>query len=215
MLPIDRASWGAITLDQSGSGSDGNKGILHITDIGHTTHQTSEYGTRPRFRWVQEQSRSANVLGEHKNVSFPVGLLLKMSHFRHQEIYLTPRRRIRARVLGPLRLTDRVNLACELRLLNLLCSRVRQSWATMTPTSQLISNRPLAQSAGAVEYTDCTSAEGKTPPKECPGYDTKQSDGEVPTVLELWGMRSTPSLPSLPGPLCPGVVAPDRALSMG
>ena len=28
-------------------------------------------------------------------------------------------------------------------------------------------------------------------------------------MLELWGMRSTPSLPSLPGPLWPGVVAPD------
>ena len=28
-----------------------------------------------------------------------------------------------------------------------------------------------------------------------------QSDGEVPVMLELWGMRSTPSLPSLPGPL--------------
>ena len=50
---------------------------------------------------------------------------------------------------------------------------------------------------------------------KCPGYDTKQSDGEVPAVLELWGMRSTPSLPSLPGPLWPGVVAPDTALSMG
>ena len=49
----------------------------------------------------------------------------------------------------------------------------------------------------------------------CPGYDTKQSDGEVPAVLELWGMRSTPSLLWLPGPLWPGVVAPDRALSMG
>ena len=73
----------------------------------------------------------------------------------------------------------------------------------------------FAQSAGAVEYTDCTSAEGQDPPSECPGYDTKQSDGEVPAVLELWVMRSTPSLPSLPGPLCPGVVAPDRALSMG
>ena len=74
----------------------------------------------------------------------------------------------------------------------------------------------IAQSAGAVEYTDCTSAEGvRPPPNECPGYDTKQSDGEVPAVLELWGMRSTPSLPSLPGPLWPGVVAPDRALSMG
>ena len=29
-------------------------------------------------------------------------------------------------------------------------------------------------------------------------------------MLELWGMRSTPSLPSFPGPLWPGVVAPDK-----
>ena len=81
----------------------------------------------------------------------------------------------------------------------------------MNPTGQGPgSNSCLAQSAGDVEYTDC-----KTPPNECPGYDTKQSDGDVPPVLEIWGMRSTPSLPSLPGPLWPGVVAPDRALSMG
>ena len=76
----------------------------------------------------------------------------------------------------------------------------------------------VAQSAGAVEYTDCTSAEGQDPtphPNECPGYDTKQSDGEVPVVLELWEMRSTPSLPLLLGPLWPRMVAPDRALSMG
>ena len=34
-------------------------------------------------------------------------------------------------------------------------------------------------------------------------------------MLELWRMQSTPLLPSLPGPLWPGVVAPDRVLSMG
>ncbi len=39
---------------------------------------------------------------------------------------------------------------------------------------------------------------------ECPAYDTKQSDGEVPVMLELWGIRSISSLPSLPGPLWPG-----------
>ena len=50
----------------------------------------------------------------------------------------------------------------------------------------------------------------RPPPNECPGYDTKQSDGEVPAMLELWGMRSTPSLPSLPGPFWPGVVALDK-----
>ena len=46
-------------------------------------------------------------------------------------------------------------------------------------------------------------------------YNTKQSDGAVPVNLELWIMRITPSLPSLQGLLWPGVVAPDRVLSMG
>ena len=73
----------------------------------------------------------------------------------------------------------------------------------------------LAQSTGAVEYTDCTLQRSKTPPaNECPGFDTTQSDGEVPVMLELWGMRSTPLLPLIPGPLWPGVVAPDRVLCM-
>ena len=47
-------------------------------------------------------------------------------------------------------------------------------------------------------------------PYENPGYDTKQSDSEVPVMLGFWGMRSTPPLPSLPGPLWPGVVVPDK-----
>ena len=33
-------------------------------------------------------------------------------------------------------------------------------------------------------------------------------------TLELWGMRSVSSLPLLPGLLWPGIVAPDRVLSM-
>ena len=48
----------------------------------------------------------------------------------------------------------------------------------------------------------------------CRGYDIKQSDGEDSVTLELWGIGSTPSLPLLPGPLWPGVVSPDRVLSM-
>ena len=44
--------------------------------------------------------------------------------------------------------------------------------------------------------------------------DIKQSDGEAAVNMELWVMRSTPLLPLLPGPLGPGLVAPDRALSM-
>ena len=37
----------------------------------------------------------------------------------------------------------------------------------------------------------------------CSGYDTKQSDDEVPVMLELWEMWSNPLLP------------PDRVVSMG
>ena len=37
-------------------------------------------------------------------------------------------------------------------------------------------------------------------PNEYPEYNTKQSDGEVLALLELWGMQNTPSLASLPGP---------------
>ena len=34
-------------------------------------------------------------------------------------------------------------------------------------------------------------------------------------MLELWGMQNTLLLPSLLGPLWPGVVAPDRVLTKG
>ena len=45
---------------------------------------------------------------------------------------------------------------------------------------------------------------GKTPPhnnKKCSIYDTKQFDGELVVMMELWGIWKNPSLPSLPGPL--------------
>ena len=72
-----------------------------------------------------------------------------------------------------------------------------------------------AQSTGAVECTNCISAERLDPSNECPIYDTKLSDDHSPLMQELWGMQSTFSLPLLPGPLWPGVVALDRVLSMG
>ena len=71
----------------------------------------------------------------------------------------------------------------------------------------------IDQSAGAVPTAPLQK--GKTPINECPGYDTKQSDGDVPAVLELWEMRSTLSLPLFPGSLWPGMIAPDKTLSMG
>ena len=55
----------------------------------------------------------------------------------------------------------------------------------------------------------------RTPPHECPSYETKQSDGEVPVIPEFLGMQSTPSLPLFPALLCPRMVALDRVLSMG
>ena len=67
----------------------------------------------------------------------------------------------------------------------------------------------LALSAEAVEYINY-------PPPHIvhSGYDNKQSDGEVPVELDLWGMQSTPSLLLFLGPLWPGVVAPDRFLEL-
>ena len=65
-------------------------------------------------------------------------------------------------------------------------------------TIQLV-NQYATCLAGTVEYTDCTSAEGLDPSQRVAWYDTKKSDGEVPVMLELWGMRSTPSFQSLSG----------------
>ena len=55
---------------------------------------------------------------------------------------------------------------------------------------------------------------GVKPPNESRGYETKQSDSEVPVMLKLLGMGSTPSLPLLPDPLWPRVIVWDRILSM-
>ena len=63
--------------------------------------------------------------------------------------------------------------------------------------------------------TSTASLQRDNPTNQCPGYDIKQSYGEVPVMLELWRMWSTSSLPSLPGHLWPGLVAPGRDLSMG
>ena len=49
----------------------------------------------------------------------------------------------------------------------------------------------IAQSAGAVEYTDCFSVEGWAPHKECPGYDTKQP------VQSAWIVEYTDSFPAV------------------
>ena len=86
--------------------------------------------------------------------------------------------------------------------------------AIMSETRPHTPPNRVAQSqwARAVEYTDYFSAENHS--DKCPGYDTKQSDDEVPVMLELWGMRSSDSLQSFPDLPWPEVIAPDRVLSM-
>ena len=78
----------------------------------------------------------------------------------------------------------------------------------------LATHLTVTQSVGAVEYTNCFSADGLELHNESPGYDTKKYNGEVSVILELWGMLSIPLLPLLSGPIWPGVVAPDRFLSV-
>ena len=49
----------------------------------------------------------------------------------------------------------------------------------------------------------------------CPDYYTKQSNGEVPQMPQLWGMQSTSLWPSIPGLPWPAMVVFNRVLSMG
>ena len=46
-------------------------------------------------------------------------------------------------------------------------------------------------------------------------YDTKQSDGEAPVMMELCEVQSITLLSSFQGPLWPGVEAPNRVPSIG
>ena len=50
-------------------------------------------------------------------------------------------------------------------------------------------------------------------PNNSPRYGTKDPDGDVPVMQEVWEIRCTLSLPSLPGQLWPKAVAPDPYLS--
>ena len=89
---------------------------------------------------------------------------------------------------------------------------VRLLWSNVYQVNGLL--LLSAQSAWAVEYTDCTPAGGKILPKKYLGYEIKPSNGEAPAV-EIWGIHSAPSLPLLQAPFWPAVVGPDRVLSMG
>ena len=64
-------------------------------------------------------------------------------------------------------------------------------------------NSPVACGCGIYRLHLCREVRVRysSRPNEYPGYDTKQSDGEAQVMLELWGMKSTPSLPLFTGPL--------------
>ena len=69
---------------------------------------------------------------------------------------------------------------------------------------QSVSSRTWTRVAVFISYDDNNYTKGTS----CPGYGTKQSDGDVPVMLELRGMY--PLLPLLPGPLWPEAVDPDK-----
>ena len=66
-----------------------------------------------------------------------------------------------------------------------------------------------------MEYTDCISADEEDPTKERSEYDHKLFNREGPVMQELWKIRSTSLLPSLPGPPSLILPSPDKVLSMG
>ena len=83
-------------------------------------------------------------------------------------------------------------------------------WNTTVLTFKL-----LVCSARAAKYITCISPERYYSSNVCPGYGTKQFDGEASVMLDRWGMQSTSLLSSHPGLLWLGEVASDRVLSMG
>ena len=56
----------------------------------------------------------------------------------------------------------------------------------------------MAQLGGAIEYTDCISAEWYDPFWWVSWYDTKQSDGETVVMVVLWGIEKYPFIAITP-----------------
>ena len=110
--------------------------------------------------------------------------------------------------------TLRYEQKCDTAITFFLISYGQVMLTNQITTVGLISSKHLSQHVICPVGWGCR-IRVRPPPKECPGYGTKQSDGEVPMMLGIWRMQSTPLLPSLPGSLWPSVVAPDRTLSIG
>ena len=61
---------------------------------------------------------------------------------------------------------------------------------------EIIANLKYGSRLGLQNTPIVSQQRGKSSTNEYPGYDMKQTDSEVLVMLELWGMLSTPSLPS-------------------
>ena len=90
--------------------------------------------------------------------------------------------------------------------------RLLANTLTIMPMSQY-SHSPISCGCRIHRLHLCRGVRTDPPPNECHGYDTKQSGGEAPVILELWGMWSTLSLPLLPSPFWPRVVAPENVFT--
>ena len=71
--------------------------------------------------------------------------------------------------------------------------------------------RERGQSHKTLEYTNCIPEGVRSSRNQCPGYDSKLSDGEAST-LDIWGTWSIPSLQLLPALLWCGMDAPQLKL---
>ena len=67
---------------------------------------------------------------------------------------------------------------------------------------------------GPLNTLTASLQKGTTPSTSVQDMTLKKSDGEVPVMLELWGMQNTLHC-YRSGSTWPGVAAPDRSLSMG
>ena len=63
---------------------------------------------------------------------------------------------------------------------------------------QCVSYGPVDWGCRIYRLRLCVDVKSSPSHNECPGYDTKQSDGEVPVLLEHWGMLSTPFIAIAP-----------------
>ena len=89
------------------------------------------------------------------------------------------------------------------------------SWASF-PENQTPSPLSFWPSRLELKNTPTVSLQrGKTFPTSALDMTLNNLMVSAPVILELWGMQSIRSLPSLPAPLWPKVVVPDRVLSLG